>query len=73
METVDISKPLSQNLHHRNLQTVRNFVIMSSLLVDTYLNESNKHDGGNYVNWKFKLLTILEGYNLWSVVSGDEP
>ena len=25
------------------------------------------------MNWKFKLLTILQGYNLWSIVSGDEP
>ena len=46
---------------------------MANLLPDTYLNESTKLDGGNYVNWKFKLLTILEGYNLWSIVSGDEP
>lgn len=36
---------------------------MSNLFADTYLDESTKLDGGNYVNWKFKLLTILEGYN----------
>jgi len=28
---------------------------------------------GNYVNWKFKFLIILEGCNLWSIVSEDEP
>jgi hypothetical protein len=22
----------------------------------------------NYVNWKFKLMTVLEAYNLWSIV-----
>lgn len=46
---------------------------MSNLLVDIYLNESTKIDGGNYVIWKFKSLTILEGYNLWSIMSGDDP
>ena len=25
------------------------------------------------MNWKFKLPTILEGYNLWSIVRWDEP
>jgi hypothetical protein len=36
------------------------------------LNESTKLDGENYVNWKFKLMTVLEAYNLWSIVSRDE-
>ena len=46
---------------------------MANLLLDTYMNESTKIDGENYVNWKFKKMTILEGNNLWSIVSGDEP
>lgn len=49
------------------------FSIMANLLLDNYMNESTKLDGENYVNWKFKLMTILEGNNLWSIVSGDEP
>ena len=46
---------------------------MANPLVDSYLNESTKLDGENYVNWKFKLITILEAYNLWTIVKGDEP
>jgi len=45
---------------------------MSNFLDDIYLNEFLKFDGGNYVNYKFKSLIILEGYNLWSIVSGDD-
>ena len=36
------------------------------------MNGSSKLSGDNYVNWKFKLMTILEGYNLWSIVNGNE-
>lgn len=32
---------------------------MENPLADSYLNESTKLDGKNYVNWKFKLTTIL--------------
>lgn len=49
------------------------FVIMSNFFVETYLNESTRLDGGNYVNWKFKVLIVLEGNNLWSIVSEMEP
>ena len=45
---------------------------MSNQLVDSYLNESSKLDGENYIDWKFKILTICEAWNVWSVVSGDE-
>ena len=45
---------------------------MSNPLVDSYLNECTKLDGKNYVNWKFKLMTVMEDNNLWSIVSGDE-
>jgi hypothetical protein len=46
---------------------------MENPLVDSYLNESTKIDGDNYVNWKFKLTTFLEAYSLWTIVKGDEP
>jgi hypothetical protein len=46
---------------------------MSNPLADSYLNESSKLDGENYVNWKFKLMIVLEAYNLWTIVKGDEP
>jgi hypothetical protein len=46
---------------------------MSNPLVDSHLNESTKLDGENYVNWKFKLIMVLESYNLWTIVKGDEP
>jgi hypothetical protein len=46
---------------------------MENPLVDSYLNESTKLDAKNYVNWKFKLATILEAYSLWTIVKGDEP
>lgn len=39
---------------------------------EAYLNESNKLDGTNYTNWKFKLQTLLEGSSVWKIVSGDE-
>lgn len=44
---------------------------MNSQMAD-YLNESSKLDGSNYINWKFKLQTLLEGYNTYSIVIGDE-
>ena len=37
-----------------------------------YLNESSKLDGSNYINWKFKLQTLLEGQNTYSIVISDE-
>ena len=46
---------------------------MANLLADSYLNESTKLDGENYVNWKFTLITVLEAYNLFTIVKGDEP
>ncbi len=46
----------------------KKLLIMANLLLDNYMNESTKFDGENYVNWKFKLMTILEGNSLW-----DEP
>jgi hypothetical protein len=46
---------------------------MENPLVDSYLNDSTKLDAKNYVNWKFKLTTILEACSLWIIVEGDEP
>jgi len=43
---------------------------MSKALAETYLNESKRLHGGNYANWKFKVLKILEENNLWPIVSG---
>ena len=34
---------------------------MNNQIVEAYLNESNKLDGSNYTNWKFKLQNLLEG------------
>jgi hypothetical protein len=45
---------------------------MTNIMADSYINESNKLDGKNYVNWKFKLQTLMEGYNVWSIACGDE-
>ena len=42
-------------------------------LADTYINEVSKLNGENYVNWKFKMMTMLESANVWSIVTGDEP
>ena len=40
--------------------------------MESYLHESGKLDGSNFTNWKFKIQTLLEGANAWSVVRGDE-
>ena len=45
---------------------------MENSLIDSYLNESNKLDGSNYVNWKFKMQTVLEASGVWVIVLGDE-
>ena len=41
-------------------------------MADSYINEASKLNGDNYVNWKFKLINILEALNLWNIVKGDE-
>ena len=41
-------------------------------LEETYLNEANKLDGSNFINWKFKMQTLMEGYGIWMIVKGDE-
>ena len=45
---------------------------MANILAESYLSESNKLDGENYENWKFKLQTLMEGNNTWAIVSGAE-
>ena len=42
------------------------------LLVDLYITETSKLNGENYVNWKFKLITVFEALSLWLIVKGDE-
>eukprot|EP01018_Ginkgo_biloba_P006693 Gb_18192 [translate_table: standard] len=43
-----------------------------STFADTYISEGNKLNGSNYVNWKFKVQTILECWNAWQIVAGIE-
>jgi hypothetical protein len=33
---------------------------MVNPLAETYLNEANKLDGSNFINWKFKMQTLME-------------
>ena len=40
--------------------------------MESYLNESGKLNGSNFTNWKFKIQTLLEGANAWTIVTGDE-
>jgi len=51
---------------------VKEFAEMANPLAETYLNETNKLDGSNFVNWKFKMQTLLEGYGVWMIAKGDE-
>ena len=45
---------------------------MANPLAETYLNEANKLDGSNFINWKFKMQMLMEGYGVWTIVKGDE-
>jgi hypothetical protein len=45
---------------------------MVNLLVETYLNKTNKLDGSNFINWKFKMQTPMEGYGVWIIVKGTK-
>jgi hypothetical protein len=45
---------------------------MVNLLAETYLNKDNKLDGSNFINWKFKMQTLMEGYGVWNIVKGTE-
>jgi hypothetical protein len=42
-------------------------------ILQSYIIDSNKLDGINYVNWKFKVQTLMEGLNLCKIVNGTEP
>jgi len=46
---------------------------MANPLTETYLNEANKIDGSNFINWKFKMQTLMEGYGVWNIANGIEP
>ena len=41
-------------------------------LVDLYIMKASKLTGEKYVNWRFKLITVLESLDLWAIVKGDE-
>ena len=41
-------------------------------LSDLYITEASKLNGENYVNWKFKMIPMLESVNAWSIVTDDE-
>jgi hypothetical protein len=45
---------------------------MANSLAETYLNEANKLDGSNFINWKFKMQTFMEGYGVWNITKGTE-
>jgi hypothetical protein len=45
---------------------------MTNPLAETYLNEANKLDGSNFINWKFKMQTLMEGYGVWNIANGTE-
>jgi hypothetical protein len=51
---------------------VNKFAEMANLLAENYLNEANKLDGSNFINWKFKMQTLMEGYGIWTIAKGDE-
>jgi hypothetical protein len=45
---------------------------MANPLAETYLNEANKLDGSNFINWKFKMQMLMEGYGVWNIAKGTE-
>jgi hypothetical protein len=45
---------------------------MANPLAETYLTEATKLNGENYINWKFKMQTQMEGYNVWYITSSKE-
>jgi hypothetical protein len=51
---------------------MKEFARMVNPLAENYLNEANKLDGSNFVNWKFKMQTLMEGYGVWKITKGYE-
>jgi hypothetical protein len=45
---------------------------MANPVRETNLNEANKLDGSNFINWKFKMQTLMEAYGVWNIVKGTE-
>ena len=45
---------------------------MTNSFPENYLNEASKLDDDNYLDWEFKILTMLEALNVWTIVKGDE-
>jgi hypothetical protein len=48
------------------------FAELENPLAETYLNEANKLYGSNFINLKFKMHTLMEGYGVWMIAKGDE-
>lgn len=40
--------------------------------MEYYLNKSGKLNGSNFMNWKFKIQTLIEGANAWTIMTSDE-
>lgn len=40
--------------------------------IESYLYESSILNGSNFSNWKFKMQTLLESANTWSIIIGNE-
>ena len=45
---------------------------MANSFPENYLNKASKLYGDNYLDWKFKILTMLEALNVWTIVKKDE-
>ena len=45
---------------------------MVNQLAETCLNEANKLDGSNFINWKFKMRMLMEGYGVQNIAKGTE-
>jgi hypothetical protein len=47
-----------------SLAKTNKIAAMVNPLVEIYLNEANKLDGSNFINWKFNMQTLMEGYGV---------
>jgi len=45
---------------------------MANPLAESYLNEANKLDDSNFINWKFKMQALREGYGVWNIAKGTQ-
>jgi hypothetical protein len=69
--TAQHRRKLDGKLHILGDFTCRDYLAaMANPLAETYLNEANKLDGSNFINWKFKMQTLMEGYGVWNIAKG---